>query len=284
MKKLAFAAIALFAIGAAPALAADMAPAPYTKAPPPVVPVFTWTGFYVGGNAGYAWGNSDPTSLFTCPSGSAANSCAYSFPANLAVIDNATTGRLQPDGFTGGFQAGYNWQFASSAVFGIETDINSFRLRSSLSATGPFPAAASNFVTNVSSSTDWLYTLRGRLGWAFTPMAMLYATGGLAVTDLHTSNAFTDNFAPPTFGSSSISNTKAGWTAGGGVEWAFNQNWTVKAEYLYVDFGSVSTTLTTNTIAAVVGPNVLTTSTNLHENIVRAGINYKFGGPVVARY
>jgi outer membrane immunogenic protein len=245
--------------------------APVYKAPPP--PVYNWTGFYIGGNAGYGWGNSDATSNFTCPSGTAVLDCQYTIPANLAAVNNAASGSLSPDGFTGGIQAGYNWQ-VGSGVYGIESDFNAFNLDDSLSGGAHFPSASTNYAVNASVKTDWLFTFRGRLGWTVTPTALLYATGGLAVTDIKVSNAFTDDFTTITFGSSDSRKTKAGWTVGGGLEWALNRNWTVKAEYLYVDFGSVETTLVTN--AVVGGPNVMTTSADLHANIVRAGVNYRF--------
>jgi outer membrane immunogenic protein len=272
MKNMTLAIVSALMLAAPAAQAADMA----LKAPPPPAPVDTWTGFYIGGNAGYAWGHFDPTSNFTCPTGSAANSCAYSFPANLATVNNAAKGSRSVQGFTGGVEAGYNWQL-NSAVIGIESDFGAFHLKGSLSATGAFPSASTNYAVNVSANTDWLYTFRGRLGWTVTPTTLFYATGGLAVTQIHVSNAFTDNFATLTAGASNTSTTKAGWTLGGGVEQALNRNWTIKAEYLYVDFGSAAgTTLVTNTIPGVVGPDVLNTSTHWRANIARAGVNYKF--------
>jgi outer membrane immunogenic protein len=275
MKKLLLTTVALGALGM-PAMAADMAPAPVYKAPVPVPVYYNWTGFYVGANAGYAWGHEDLNSNFTCPTGGGAASCAYSFPANLAVVNAAGTGSVSSNGFTGGGQAGYNWQ-AGSVVYGIETDFDAFSLKQgSHTVTGAFPAAASSYFVTTSSSADWLYTLRGRLGWTVTPTVLLYATGGLALTDLHVNNAFNDNFAPMTAGASAASQTKAGWTVGAGVEFALWQRWTGKVEYLHTDFGSVSTTLTTNTIPAVAGPNVMTTSANLQADLVRVGVNYKF--------
>jgi outer membrane immunogenic protein len=96
-------------------------------------------------------------------------------------------------------------------------------------------------------------------------------------------NAFADNFAPQTLGASSNNVTKAGWTNGGGVEWMCAPQWSVKAEYLYVDFGSVSTTLVTNRAFGVF-PNSMSTSADLKANIVRVGLNYKFGyAPVVTK-
>jgi len=102
------------------ASAADLpVKAPLYKATPEAV--YNWTGFYVGGNAGWAWGNSSATSVFTCPT----PVCSRSIAANLAAFGAGATGSSSPNGFTGGLQAGYNWQ-AGSAVYGLETDFNAF--------------------------------------------------------------------------------------------------------------------------------------------------------------
>jgi outer membrane immunogenic protein len=95
-----------------------------------------------------------------------------------------------------------------------------------------------SFTVNQSVKTDWLFTARPRLGWANNNW-LWYATGGLAVTELKYGNTFTDTYSPA-FETGSISKTKVGWTVGGGGEFALSNNWTVRAEYLYVDFGGVS--------------------------------------------
>ncbi len=107
---------------------------------------------------------------------------------------------------------------------------------------------------------------------------LVYATGGLAVTDLKASNSYTDTFAgPPGWGAWAASATKTGWTVGGGAEWAVSKNWSVKAEYLYVDFGSVTATGTVNDEVGLVSyANGVSTKTSLTAQIARAGINYKF--------
>jgi outer membrane immunogenic protein len=108
-------------------------------------------------------------------------------------------------------------------------------------------------------------------------MVLLYATGGLAVTDFRVSNSYTttNNPANTAFGASSRSDTRVGWTAGGGAEWALTGNWRVKAEYLYVDFGSNSTSANVNDGTFAVN-NVFLTSANLRAHIARGGINYRF--------
>jgi outer membrane immunogenic protein len=124
------------------------------------------------------------------------------------------------------------------------------------------------------------------LGWTVTPTTMVYATGGLAVTDLKVSNSFADDaglffggFLPNIVGASSTSTIKTGYVAGAGIEWALNRNWTVGAEYLYVDFGPAVTTLLTTTGPLLGRPNpnaMATSSGDISANIIRGAINYRF--------
>jgi outer membrane immunogenic protein len=280
MKKLAL-AVSIVAFSASGASAADMA----VKALPMVAPVtvYSWTGFYVGGNAGYAWADPFIASNFSCPAGAL---CSVSNPTNLANITAGSTGPLSAKGFTGGVQAGYNWQ-SGSMVLGVETDINAFNVKGSHFAAVPSVTTASIFNPSTSISTDWLFTLRGRAGFAVAPTVLLYATGGLAVAQAALSNAYTTTNNPANVGAgaSSTSKTMVGWTVGGGFEWALSRNWSVKGEYLYADFGSISAATAITEVGSP-NPNILATSTNLRTNIARAGINYKFdwGGPVVAKY
>jgi outer membrane immunogenic protein len=254
------------------ALAADLA----RKAPaytPPPAPIYSWTGFYVGGNAGYDWNDVNVNSNFSCPAG---GGCSVTVPANVANIIAASSGSIRAHGFTGGGQAGYNWQ-VNSAVLSVETDFNAFNLNGSRSAAVPSVSTTSIFNPSTSVHTDWLFTLRGRLGWTVVPTVLLYGTGGLAVTEARISNTYTTTNNPlnTASGASSSSNTRAGWTIGGGAEWAFDPHWSVKAEYLYADFGSISTS-TNVASAAFVNANIFSTSVNLKANIIRAGVNYKF--------
>jgi outer membrane immunogenic protein len=281
MKKILLGALAFLALGAIPAIAADL-PARYTKAPPIVAPVYNWTGFYVGVNAGGEWGQSDPrtTTVFS-PFG-------YFASSSVDTIAVAGMQRINHSGFTGGLTAGYNWQ-ASNFVFGIESDFNYFGVRGSTSS-GPvvYPCCVfSNFTIQSSVSSDWLITVRPRIGVLVTPALLLYGTGGLAVANVKGNFLFTDTFATAAE-SATISSTRVGWTAGAGGEYALMNGWSVKGEYLYVDLGRASTTSTNLT---AFGPppfpfpvNVFTHSINLRSNIVRVGLNYKFGGPVVAKY
>jgi outer membrane immunogenic protein len=253
------------------ALAADM---PIKAARAPVVaPAYNWTGFYVGLNAGAAFGHADPhTSTIFDPAGYFATT---SIPA-INAIGNAS---VDGAGFTGGIQFGYNWQFNNNAVLGLETDFGYLGLNKSVSGTALYPCCApTGFTINQSVKSTWLWTVRPRLGWAANNW-LLYITGGLAVAEIKGDFLFTDTFAAANE-SASLSKTKAGWALGGGVEYALAGPWSVKAEYLHVDFSTVSTTSTNlraGTPTAVPFPaNVYTHSIKLSDDLVRVGVNYRF--------
>jgi outer membrane immunogenic protein len=248
---------------------------------------YNWTGWYIGANAGAAWGRSDVTTTAICPAVTPWYFCRVGFgEANGAAVSAAGTGSLSDTGFTGGVQAGYNWQ-NGNIVLGAETDFGAFHFRGTQSFSahypvfGPFVSPTDVFTLTTSAEANWLYTARGRVGWAASPNVLVYATGGLALTRLKVANSFSDDQGG--FGSSGASGggsnsaTKAGWVLGGGVEWAFDRHWSAKAEYLYVNFGSVNVTSRIFHPGAGAGyAQAINTSADLSANIVRAGINYKF--------
>lgn len=275
MKKFVVAALSLCA-GIGSAAAADLASRPYTKAP--IAPVQSWGGFYVGGNAGYAWGQADVSGTMLAP--------APFLAVDAAAVNAASSPRLKSNGATGGVQAGYNWE-DEHALFGLEADFDAFRLRGNASATLPFPSTLPGgvafppttlFSTTSSVSTDWLFTGRGRLGWA-NDHWLLYATGGVAVTNVKVSQTIA-LLAPFAF-NASTSSTRVGWTVGAGFEYALDRNWSVKAEYLYLDFGTVTGV---GTLTPAFAGLTFSNSTHLTANLGRVGVNYRFGGPVVAKY
>jgi outer membrane immunogenic protein len=279
MRTLFRATIALVTLSACgSALAADLAVKAPDRATPPI-PVYNWSGFYVGANAGGAWGNFDPTtSTVLAPNGYFCDVCVS--PVNAAGIQT-----IKPATFTGGVQAGVNWQ-AGSVVFGGEVDFNSFHLNGSASTTALYiPTAPGTLTVTSAAHTDWLLTARGRLGFAANNW-LFYATGGLAVTNLEGGFTFSDNGVPPGLEAASLSKTKLGYTVGGGVEAGLWGNWSIKAEYLYVNFSSESVVgfITSVPVAFGAANNPFTHTIDLKANIVRVGLNYRFGGPVVARY
>jgi outer membrane immunogenic protein len=146
-----------------------------------------------------------------------------------------------------GGTAGYNWQFGN-AVLGLEGDLDWSGLSGTSNSVG---------CPGCSVSDTWLSTVRGRAGYAFGGI-MPYLTGGLAVGDIRAS-------AP---GLGGASTTNAGWTVGGGLEVALPGNWTAKAEYLHVDLGQLNCGLNCG---------APTDNVSMHEDLVRAGLNYHFG-------
>ena len=212
-------------------------------------------------------------------------------------------------GFIGGGQIGYNWQFYNSFVAGVEADIQGVAASNSRgSAVGAAPLAGiiADFsyvsVPTATRSLDYLGTVRGRLGWLFTPTLLVYGTGGLAYGGV-TANAsyFTSVVGPipigidPSFGAASFSDTRVGWTAGAGLEWMFWPNWSAKVEYLYYDLGRVTYSPSrlsmhpASACGAITGSRLVSqVSTRFNGNIVRAGVNYHFNwgapAPVVAKY
>jgi outer membrane immunogenic protein len=240
--------VALLALLTIPmaASAADLKPAPvYTKAPV-MAPVFSWTGFYIGGNLGGAWSNTTISdSLF---------GLNFSNGNNNAV-------------FVGGGQAGFNYQ-VSNVVFGIEGDFD-WAANNNNSVTGVVGPLGHTFTA--SANNRWMATVAGRLGYAIDRW-LIYVKGGggwvgansFTVTDLTAG-------ASVTAGSS---NTISGWLVGGGFEWAFANNWSVRAEYDY--FGLSGRSLTVPATFPVLAGDTFTTGRN-NIQMATVGINYRFG-------
>lgn len=232
-------------------------------APAPVsAPIFTWTGFYVGAQIGGTWTNDKVTSTSSAgvPLGS---------------------GTLNGSGAVGGLHAGYNMQ-TGAVVFGLEGDIEASSLSKSSAVFNNVVGIPYAGIYSYNSKIDAQGSIRGRLGYAMGP-ALLYVTGGLAIADFKTGY---NNVASPLFAAAgySFSSTRTGWTLGGGLEYAFNANWSARVEYRYNSYGNV-------TNATVIAPVTFWSGESLRHSLsdqtVRVGISYHFASPVspvVARY
>jgi outer membrane immunogenic protein len=255
-----------------PAMAADMGPS-YISPPPLPSLIWTWTGLYVGANAGWIdLGPGDITDIGTDTGKSGLGSllAANKIPG---IID------LNIAGFIGGGQVGYNWQVSPSWVVGIEADFDG-EAGGSNSTTSAVPRGKSIGLVSMifSRQLDTLGTVRGRFGYAIDSDLLWYVTGGLAYGETKIGSAFIcPKCAPPTAPEASTSvqtsGTSSGWTVGSGIEWKFAAAWSLKAEYPYVDLGTPS-----NTIRYTYPHNLstLTSTANERDNIARIGINYKF--------
>jgi outer membrane immunogenic protein len=243
-----------------PSMAADIAP--YDRVPPP--PVLGWTGFYVGANVG--WAGAADTIVNT---GNYTGSGGFSTLLTVGAIPGALT--MTNTGFIGGGQIGYNWQVWPNWVLGIEADFQGVDAKGSNALTFLGSPGFASITTAYSRELDSLGTLRGRFGYLWFPSLLFYGTGGLAVGQ----NKIGASAACATCqAAGSTSNTSVGWSLGGGAEWRFAPAWSVKAEYLYVDFG-----LHSNTISYTYAGNATTLTNTIRErdNIVRFGVNYMFG-------
>jgi outer membrane immunogenic protein len=246
VKRVLLATVAAITLAAAgqPAAAADIGRFP-TKAPVAApTPVQNWTGLYVGGNAGYSWGHTD---------------LDYSFGALPAF--NST---LDPNSFLAGGQIGYNWQLGSFVV-GVEGDV-AWRHGSDAAAV-TLNNGFGDFAT-FNTEQNWVGTLRPRFGFAANNW-LIYGTAGLAVGGFKHSYAETRPGVAARVAADS--DTKAGWTAGAGVEYALTHQWSLGVEYLYMDFGS-------STLSQPATGPVPPSAANFDDksHVVRAKVNYKF--------
>jgi outer membrane immunogenic protein len=226
-----------------PAAAADLPPSSPAYAPPNL-PIFTWTGIYLGGDLGYAFGVSSKS---------------------LSYLGSYYGSSAWPDGVIGGAHIGYNYQFpaitgGTNVVLGLEGDVEGSSYGKSW-----YDRYGNSYTTSipVQGST------RGRLGLAFD-RALLYITGGAVF------GGFDNQFALPNGLSTESTHTRVGWTIGGGIEYALTPNWSLRGEYRYSDFGKVSDDIY---YATSTGGGSLYNQNHETEHAIRAGFSYKFSQP-----
>jgi outer membrane immunogenic protein len=267
MKKLLIAAATLATLIGTPALAADMA---LKAAPAPMAPACVWCGWYIGLNAGWVGSTrNNITNTGTDTGGGGLGSALV-----IGSIPTSVSDRLS--GFIGGGQIGYNWQISNWLV-GLEGDFDGVSAKKTTSVVFPGSILSVPLTTTYTRQLDWLSTVRGRVGVVALPNLLLYVTGGVAIGEVKTGNAFIcPTCGPPASTEATTTNsnntTRAGGTVGGGVEWMVAPHWSIKAEYLYADLGR-----TNSTITYTYGPtSTLTSSVRNSYNIARAGVNWHF--------
>ena len=269
MKKLFLATTAFVVLAATSAGAADMTARPAYGAP---LPVYTWTGMYVGANVGYGWGNARTDD--------AINSTAF----GLGTGGTQTSQSQKIDGVIGGAQAGYNYRFGTW-VWGWETDFQGSGQKGGSTFNS---AVTGNFAIPLTATTDhkleWFGTARGRLGFLWGPNVLLYGTGGVAYGQVKDSATLNGSIAGGAITAGVVNNfkdVKAGWTLGAGIEGALGNGWSAKVEYLYIDLGKTEQTAGASVTAAGLGTVFATNNTQTFrdtDNIIRVGLNYKWGG------
>ena len=314
------ASLSLLLLSSVSAIAADL---PTIKSAPVTPPAPMWTGFYAGLNAGGTWANNNATRLGATtfyvnridPPFNRAGPADHALAAAMGATTNLP-GRSQ-SGFIGGGQVGYNQQVSLGTVWtviGVEADIQGITGGSGnggfvFSKTLVPQSNPTRYVATVASARqgiNYIGTVRERIGLLVTPTLLVYGTGGLAYGGVNASVAGSQRYffeaaeavAPfrvgAGFDGGSFSNTRVGWTAGGGLEWMFATNWSAKVEYLYYDMGSARfnagvSTITDTSIggAGLIWANAVQAQARFNGNIVRAGVNYHFNfasTPVVAKF
>lgn len=273
MKKLMLGLLAAATCGGS-AAAADLAARPYTKAPV-VEQVSSWTGVYLGGEAGARWSDSTWTTYGLLDPVFAGQN--FRLPQGNPASFDSTSARL-------GAYLGYNWQFATSWVAGLEGNIAWGDSKKSLAGIpgtwAPGTQAAMIALDGSSVKLGWDAAIRGRLGVLVTPNVLLFGTGGVAWQDVSVSA----NCQPGggwdcgLVRNTTFNDVKTGWTAGAGVEAKIMSNWLVRGEYRYADFGRTDYLFFPKSSDAVWLHHDLKTHT------VSVGLAYQFGGPVVAKY
>ncbi len=292
MKRLATATAAIALIGT-PAFAADVA----LKAPPspPPAPIYNWTGWYAGVNAGASFGTTK-TDFNVSPV--AATLSTFFGGKNVVTPNFGFSDAVYPAAFVGGGQVGYNWLVSPLLVAGLEADFqgSTERETSNLSnafsvlSTGASPpiTVTGGSVTNYTTNIDWFGTVRGRVGYLWgNGEVMSYVTGGLAYGDvkIHGTNTVSGVSGTPVFSVTQTfdhSHVNTGWVVGTGTEGKLLiPGWTYKIEALYMDLGHLDATGVTSSVftgPGVTGPTggQITSHTHFTDTILRVGLNYQF--------
>jgi outer membrane immunogenic protein len=256
MRKFAFLFAALTFSGSA--VAADM---PVKASPPVVAPLYSWTGFYIGGNVGYSWGRTGETDTIN----------------DGGAITYVTSQSVKLDGIIGGGQLGVNWQ-TGNWVLGLEGDLQASGQKGSALFDPCIAASFTNGCDGVtlskalSEKLEWLDTARGRIGYAFGEW-LAYGTGGLAFGKVGYNSTTTAIAGGVGTAAISTSATRTGWVAGGGLEARITGNWTGKIEYIHVDLGTPFSPIA----VTAVGFTQTTIFHSVTDDIVRVGVNYRFG-------
>jgi outer membrane immunogenic protein len=265
--------LAGFGAGAliAPALGADLVPIYQSPQPVPAL-LWTWTGLYGGANGGWiaSTGPGDIANTGT-------DTGTHGLGTFLALNNIPQKVDLDIAGFVGGGQIGYNWQINPSWLVGIEADFDNEAGGSNSVTTGPVVKPFTPIATVFNRELESLGTARGRIGYVIAPDQLWYVTAGLAYGETKLGSTFTCGNCKPNPGNEGTtavqtSQTSIGWTLGSGIEWKFLPGWSVKAEYLYINLGDLSNTIT---YTYPKHGSTLTSTGNERDNVVRIGINYR---------
>lgn len=267
--------VAVAVIGfASVASAADM---PVNAAPMVApVPVYNWTGWYVGGNIGYGWGDSTDPQLSVVNPGGAGNIGAF-LTTGIGGASGNEFPSLKPKGVTGGIQFGYDQQ-VTNWLWGVVADFQAANFDDSALVTTSAVTTLANLDESLSAKVDWFGTVRGKLGVIYSNDWLAYGTGGLAYGHVKSTIGFA--CTPGGVNCSSVSlagsstETRVGWAAGAGLAYHIpGSRISVGVEYLHIDLGRSSVTAVDQ--IGTFPTTTITESQKLANEIVRATFNYK---------
>ena len=268
------AAAAFVTVGSASAFAADLP----VKGPPVLspAPAYSWTGFYVGGHVGAGWG--------TTETDADVGALINSFLPTAGVGLNLPVGQLQMNGFLGGAQAGHNWQ-SGMMVYGVEGDFTWSGLKG---------GTACLVVLHCDAEVKWIGDITGRVGVTVGDRGLVYIKGGVAWADSRylVSQNLTVSGGLGAAGvlNGAVSDTRIGGTLGAGLEYGFMPGWSAKLEYDYFDFGKANFNMPITASGAIAGLSGGPVTFNLPISVtqqihtIRAGVNYHFDSPLVAKF
>lgn len=228
----------------------------------------TFLSLYTGG----VWGRTNVNTNV----GGLTDTSYFATIANIDSVNHNGSRNINTKAFTGGIQLNKNWSL-NEYFYGAVLDFGSFHLNNYNYANNiPYPTYPAQYNLKTSMNTDWIFSARGRVG--VTPKVSwpyIFATTGVALTELHVSNAFSDTDSAP-WKPKAHSNTKIAWVLGGGLELPITKKLTLSGEYLYINFGSTSVFNSINGTGNSTGfISPFVTSTNLVANIFKANISYK---------
>lgn len=238
-----------------------------------------WQGPYAGVYIGGGFGNNHVSTN----TGTVTNTSYFITSADINAVNNAGGWQKEPNAMIIGFQMGHDWIW-KQMTYGIALDYGSLPLSSSSIVNNTYPDNFDQYSIDTSMNTNWLFTLRGKLGYQqmLKYPSLLYLTGGMAMTKLKVSNNFVDNSSLVGTGGSESDQNQIGWTVGAGIEVAAFKHISVNLEYLYIDIPSIQTTSSIfNTQGGFGIPeqsliSPFFTTENLYANLLKIGLNYRF--------
>jgi outer membrane immunogenic protein len=278
MKFLARASLAIaIAVALTPALAADLPTHKDMAAAP--TPVSPWGGFYLGGFAGGSFASAGQALSLE------SSYIATTFPTIIPQIDGDGSQQLRGSGVDLGVEAGYNWNLGQSFVVGVAGDFNWSGLKGARTTDGfllPAYAPLLPYTLTQQLSNDWRGSLRLRAGVTPLDNLLLYATGGPALGQFAYKSSFWDRLDPPFYTpaneteNATLRAIRAGWTLGGGAEWAISRNWSLAGEYLHSEFASFGGTDAMQLVQPASTAYVGHSTGAIRLDSVRVGLNYHF--------